>query len=509
MSLSQKTSNFIQVEGALFEHVQSTRLFDDSKTFVDAIPKGDPQAILSAYEGEKNQADFDLAVFVAAHFDLPDTKSQEPKLSDNIDEHVDQMWTRLSHTFKAQAGSTLIPLPDPHIVPGGRFRECYYWDTYFTSLGLVQRGKIKEMEQMIANFAFLINHFGFIPNGNRTYYLSRSQPPFFAHLLSLLQSHAGNAAALQYLPQLTKEYEYWMEGKEQITAVKPRQAHCVLLEDDLVLNRYWDAENKPRPEAFAADSNVYAQADEHHQNEIYRHIRAACESGWDFSSRWLKDHTNLATIHTCDFVPVDLNCLLYFMEELIADFSKLVGDIDGHLKFDRLAEQRKKAIQRYFWNHELGYFFDYQFPDKDQSDCWTLAGVFPLFVRVATQEQSDKIAEHLSHRFLNPGGLATSLQRAGQQWDLPNGWAPLQWVAIQGLLNYNHHELAKDIAAHWYALNRDVFKQTHKMLEKYNVVDASEEALAGEYAMQEGFGWTNAIYLCCKNLLDIPIDARA
>ncbi|MCP5492785.1 MAG: trehalase [Chlamydiales bacterium] len=491
-----------QIIDELLEAVQTAEVFKDAKEFVDAIPKTSPEAILKAFNEQKSAPDFDLKAFILAHYELPvDHVIEDSSAHPTMREHIDAMWSVLLRSMPQSQG-TLIGLPHPHVVPGGRFREIYYWDSYFVAEGLMRANQLSIVMGMIENFAYLIKTYGFIPNGNRTYYLSRSQIPYFGHLLALVKDHQGMDAILPYYEALKAEYHFWMDGAEDVTEVKPRIKHCVLVDDGIVLNRFWDNENTPRPEAFSADRKIFEQAAERNQTEFYRNIRAASESGWDFSSRWLGDHKNLSTIRTCDIIPVDLNSQLHMMEALLADMSKAKGDIDASLQFDRAANVRKKAIMRYFWNEEKGFFFDYDFKAKELSKSWCLAGVQPLFVRLVTQEQSDQIAENLAHRFLQAGGLATTLQRSSQQWDLPNGWAPLQWVAVQGLLAYNHIELAKDIASHWLDLNKAVFKSSHKMLEKYNVVDASSEAAAGEYAMQEGFGWTNAVALGFIDLLN-------
>ena len=484
----------------LFDAVQTAEVFKDAKQFVDAIPKTDPESILKDYNHQKNSSDFDLKAFVLKNYELPVEPTHEESKHRTMQEHIHAMWKVLLRSMPESKG-TLIGMPNPHIVPGGRFRESYYWDSYFVAEGLIRANQLPVIMGMIENFAQLIKTYGFIPNGNRTYYLSRSQIPYFGHLLALVKDHQGVDAILPFYDALKSEYEFWMDGADDITEVKPRIKRCVLVDSGVVLNRFWDSENGPRPEAYLADRKAFEQVAIRNQAEFYRNIRAASESGWDFSSRWLGDHTNLSTIRTCDIIPVDLNSQLHMMEALLADMAKAKGDIDASLKFDRAANVRKKAIMRYFWSDEKGFFFDYDFKAKQQSKSWSLAGVQPLFVRLVTQEQSDKIAENLAHRFLQAGGLATTLQRSSQQWDLPNGWAPLQWVAVQGLLAYNHTELAKAIASHWLELNRSVFKSTHKMLEKYNVVDVSGEATAGEYAMQEGFGWTNAVALAFQELL--------
>ena len=490
----------IQIQGPLFEAVQSSFIFPDSKTFVDALPNKDISLIEKAYAAEKDTPNFDLKAFVENHFTLPEVVEEILEKYKTAEEYIEAMWPKLTRSMPRDEG-TLISLPNPHIVPGGRFRECYYWDSYFVAEGLIRAGRFDDVMHLIKNFVSLIERFGHIPNGNRTYYLTRSQNPYFAHLLALVKDREGMDAILPFYDVLEKEYAFWMEGKDELTQVKPRCKRCVLLDDHLVLNRFWDSEDTPRPEAFAEDRKTFEQAEECYRNDLYRNLRAACESGWDFSARWLDDNTNLASIRTCDFVPIDLNCQLHTYEELLADMAKAKGDVEASLAFDRAASLRKRAIMRYFWNDEQKYFFDYDFKTKKQTDVWSLAGTQPLFVRIANQDQSDKIAEHLSHRFLQPGGLTTTLHRSSQQWDMPNGWAPLQWIAVSGLLTYNHTALAKDIAAHWLEVNRSVFKTTHTLLEKYNVIEASGEASAGEYEMQTGFGWTNAIYLCFAEFL--------
>jgi alpha,alpha-trehalase len=471
--------------GPLYEAVQGSGILADSKTFVDAIPKSAPQEILAAFHKASDQADFSLEAFLSQYFELPSTpdtgydSAQRP-----IQEHLQQLWPVLTRQPDA-AGGTLIPLPYPYVAPGGRFREIYYWDSYFTMLGLKVSGRQDLIEQMVENFAYLIDLLGFIPNGNRSYYLGRSQPPFFALMVELLAAEKGTHILTKYRSQLEKEYAFWMQGTDQ---------RAVTLPDGSILNRYWDAFDTPRPEAFVEDTEVAHRASIP-ATELYRHIRAAAESGWDFSSRWFKDPQDMATIHTTDLIPVDLNCLLLQLERTLFAAAEIEGDQAQMAVFGEKIAARQQAIQTYCWSEGEGFYFDYDTVLGDHTERFTLAAMFPLFFKIADEEQAESIAAMIDTLFLHPGGVATTLVHTGQQWDAPNGWAPLQWITYQGLLNYGHNTLAETIRANWTALNEKTYAETGKMMEKYNVVDIHTRAGGGEYPNQDGFGWTNGVYL--------------
>ncbi|HRI60199.1 MAG TPA: alpha,alpha-trehalase TreF [Saprospiraceae bacterium] len=491
---------FIESLSPLYEAVQTSGIFPDSKFFPDCTPKSDPAAILEAYGQAKNQPGFDLKIFVETHFDAPQTpESHYQSAQKPITEHLHQLWdTLLRQPVEGSSfivhRSSLIPLPHPYIVPGGRFREIYYWDSYFTMLGLRVTGRVDIIQNMVDNFAHLIDTVGFIPNGNRTYYLGRSQPPFFALMVNLLAEIKGESTLLQYRHQLEKEYAFWMAGENELTAENPANRRVVRLPDGSILNRYWDDHAAPRPEAYAEDQHVAAQSGRDAET-VYRHIRAAAESGWDFSSRWFADGQGMDTIQTTDLVPVDLNCLLYYLEKtLVHTYRQLPDHIPVEVMKDR-ARLRKNAIQQYCWNAAAGFYFDYNFAKKALSPEWTLAAVFPLFFNTAEAGQAENVAQHIEAKFLQPGGLTTTLTRSGQQWDAPNGWAPLQWMAFQGLHNYGFTTLAGEIRRRWMALNEKTYAATGKMMEKYNVMDTDAKAGGGEYPNQDGFGWTNGVYL--------------
>lgn len=479
----------------LFRAVQLHAVFPDSKTFPDCVPKKPVAEILDEYRREKSQPDFDLESFVLDHFDLP-LRPQSHFAADTsltLEKHLTRLWSVLTRKpDDYDARSSLIPLNRPYIVPGGRFSEIYYWDSYFTMLGLKAQLRYDMIEDMVDNFAFLIDSIGFIPNGNRSYYLSRSQPPFFSLMVLLLESRDSSATE-RFLPQLKKEYDFWMHGAGTLNRTGDAFEHVVMLQDGIILNRYCDKNASPRPEAYKEDYNLARNVKD--STQLYRDLRSAAESGWDFSSRWFEDGQGLGSIHVSSIVPVDLNCLLHQLELTISRGSGRAGDVEAAEKFRRMAESRKEGILRYCWDTASGFFFDYNFVESRLTGVKTLAGAFPLFLNVANQEMADATALVIEKEFLKPGGVTTTLINTGEQWDAPNGWAPLQWTTYKGLRNYGHDDVADEIKKRWLRQNIRVFKATAKMMEKYNVMDTTLHAGGGEYPNQDGFGWTNGVAL--------------
>lgn len=479
----------------LFRDVQLHRVFPDGKTFVDCLPKSAPEEINAKYIQQKDQPEFNLEKFVLANFDLPihHSNGYNSDLNKTVEENIEILWSVLTRQPDKKTGS-LIPLPYPYIVPGGRFGEIYYWDSYFTMLGLKASGKNEMLENMVKNFSYLIETVGYIPNGNRSYFIGRSQPPFYSLMIQLLADSNGKEVLPACLPQLEKEYSFWMNGADKLSETTTMLHHTVRMPGGEILNRYWDENDTARPESFREDVELSRQSGQEPQ-KLYRHLRAGAESGWDYSCRWFKKTDSFASIHTTEIVPVDLNCLIVHLEQTIAEAWQLKGNMEAAEKYQSLAEKRKEAIQKYCWNNEQGFYFDYDAEERKQKQSLTLAGVFPLFFKIATDKQAKRVALVIKEKFLRPGGVVSTLETTGQQWDAPNGWAPLQWITITGLENYGYTELANEIAKRWIQLNKDVFKRTGKLMEKYNVVDTHLEAGGGEYQGQDGFGWTNGVLL--------------
>ncbi len=483
--------------GELFEAVQNGNILGDGKTFPDCIPKRSLEEIVTEYNREKSGPGFNLNTFVLNNFSLPESFAADFRSDANKTpaEHIQLLWDVLTRQPKSTGGS-LIPLPHPYVVPGGRFREIYYWDSYFTMLGLKVSGRVDMIQNMIDNFSFLIDTLGYIPNGNRTYFVGRSQPPFYSLMIKLLAIEKGNGILKKYLPQLEKEYAFWMNGAGTLsTAGAPASINrTVKMPDGTILNRYWDENDSPRPESHKEDvelSHNSTQAPE----DLFRHVRSAAESGWDFSSRWFRDPKSFATIHTTDIVPIDLNCLLIHLEQVLAEAHLAAGNKNESEHYHSAAAKRISAIRKYFWNVSAKFYFDFDFLEGEQTSAWTLAAAFPLFFRIATADEAASVAVLLRQKFLKVGGLITTTEFGGQQWDAPNGWAPLQWIAYKGLMNYGINDLAMQVKTAWIGANTRVFKSTGKMTEKYNVTDESGQGGGGEYPNQDGFGWTNGVFL--------------
>ncbi len=475
--------------------VQRDGVFPDSKTLVDCVPAMDPDEIHERFEQED---DDDLERFITEHFVLPeDPVTGVDSSTVSMEWYIDSLWDHLIRDpVDTRDGETIIPLPHRSVIPGGRFRETYYWDSYFVAEGLAVTDRLDLLDELAANFASLIERFGSIPNGGRVYYTSRSNPPLYHRLLDLLATQRGPEAVLEYLPALESEYEFWMDGEEDLGEGESHRRAVGF--DDGVLNRYWDDEARPRVESYREDVELAERADRDSE-KLYRDVRAACESGWDFSSRWFAGE-GIETVRTTDLIPIDLNAFLYGMEWSLAGWHERAGNDDRADEYRRRAAERRELVDRYCWNAEAGFYFDHAWVEGERTDAWTLAGAMPLFTGMASEQQAAAVASTLEERFLRPGGLVTTLTESGQQWDSPNGWAPLQWMAVVGLAGYGYERLATQIAGRWLDLNRDVFERTGRMLEKYDVTGGAGEGAGGEYPLQYGFGWTNGIALALPNL---------
>ncbi|HKC41586.1 MAG TPA: alpha,alpha-trehalase TreF [Gemmatimonadales bacterium] len=481
--------------GPLFHQIQMSGIFPDSKTFVDARPLMDPAEITQHFDGNN------LKAFVEEHFALPRPIAEgfHTDRSQTMAQHIAALWPVLTRApDSADAHSSLIPLPHPYVVPGGRFREVYYWDSYFTMLGLVRSGRTDLVRDMLDNFAYLIQTVGHIPNGNRTYYLSRSQPPFFGAMVGLYAQATDTTQALRYLDALEAEYKFWMEGADRLA---PAQVYrrVVRLPDGPVLNRYWDDLAEPRPEAYRPDYEVAQNLPDSLREGFYRNAKATAESGWDFSSRWMRDPKDLRTLETTDLLPIDLNSLLYHTERTIAAlraFRHQPGDSAVAAQFSKAAAVRRQALVNIAWDVTRGFFYDVRWRSGERVlDRPSLAAAYVLYFGLADDVQGKRVAARLESEFLKPGGFVTTLIASGQQWDAPNGWPPLEWLTIEGVRRYGRGDLADKARDRWLALNERTYRSTGKMTEKYDVIDLRRRAGGGEYPTQDGFGWTNGVAL--------------
>jgi alpha,alpha-trehalase len=228
-------------------------------------------------------------------------------------------------------------------------------------------------------------------------------------------------------------------------------------------------------------------------------VRATAESGWDFSSRWMRDPTDLRTLETVDLIPVDLNSILYDDERLIGSLLTAraqAGDSAAAARFFTAADARRQALLAVAFDSARGFFFDVRWKTGERvTDRPTLAAAYPLYFGLATPAQGRAVAGVLERDFLRPGGFVTTQIASGQQWDAPNGWPPLEWLAIEGVRRYGRADLADAARARWLALGERTYRATGRMVEKYDVVDPRRTAGGGEYPTQDGFGWTNGVAL--------------
>jgi alpha,alpha-trehalase len=294
-----------------------------------------------------------------------------------------------------------------------------------------------------------------------------------------------------------------MDGADRLQAGQFYR-RVVRMPEGVVLNRYWDDSDTPRPESYRPDVELGVTLPESLRAGFYRNVRASAESGWDFSSRWMRDPKDLRTLETTDLLPVDLNALLYNAERVIAAlraFRNGPGDAEVARRFTRLAEARQEAIRHLMYEPRLGFFYDVRFRTGERVvDRPSLAAAAPLYFGIATAEQGVRTAARLEMWFLKPGGFVTTNIHSGQQWDGPNGWPPLAWLTIEGVRRYRRADLADTAATRWLNLIQRTYRATGRMMEKYDVVDRNRRAGGGEYPTQDGFGWTNgvALALCAQ-----------
>ncbi len=487
--------------GPLFHDVQTAGVFEDSKTFVDAWPLLAPEEIATRYASERLAAEFSLPRFVERYFALPGVVGEDvdADTSRPMETHIRTLWPVLTRSADdPEHRSTLLPLPYQYVVPGGRFREVYYWDSYFTMLGLVESDRTDLVKSMLDNFAHLIRLVGHVPNANRTYYLGRSQPPYFAAMVGLYAQATDTAQAYSYLDALEAEHAFWMDGGSTIA---PGEAHrrVVRLRNGALLNRYWDDFAEPRPESYREDEALGRTLSGVARSRFYRNVRAAAESGWDFSSRWMRDPSDLRSLETVDIIPIDLNSLLYHSERTIAALRRHRGepaDSVAAVRWEQVAAARRHALLELTWDPATSFFYDARWTSGERvTDRPTMAAAAVLYFGLATEAQAGAVAARLERAFLRTGGFVSTLITSGQQWDAPNGWPPLQWLGIQGLRRYGQAALADSARARWLAINRRTYRATGRMMEKYDVLDPTRPAGGGEYPTQDGFGWTNGVAL--------------
>uniref|UniRef100_A0A915C2N6 Trehalase n=1 Tax=Parascaris univalens TaxID=6257 RepID=A0A915C2N6_PARUN len=507
--------------GSLLDAVQKARIFQDCKHFVDMPLKADAESTLSAWQALVSRGHLDeasLRQFVTNYFDEPGGElddfrpmdfDPEYKKFDAISCPSYRQWAKELHrkwpTLCRKVSDrvladpnrySLIALPKPFVIPGGRFREMYYWDSFFTIKGLLASGMHETVRGMIENMGHLIDEFGYVPNGNRVYYLNRSQPPLLTWCLAAYYEATGDKEFLLTGARwFERELEFFQNRRSiQLEGVaSPLYRYCVVVDG-------------PRPESYREDmeSAEHIQ-DPFEKQRLWGDIAAAAESGRDFSSRWFSRDGpaagKMGSTRTSSILPVDLNAIICGNWRLMADMYDAMDDHSSAENCRRNFDAMRHAIHQVFWNEECGCWFDFDIVSGRHVADYMDTNFFPLFTG-CTHDGFDptKVVSYLCNTGVlsYPGGLPSSLTASGQQWDFPNAWAPTTWVIIQGLRASGQQALARQIAQKWIRKNYNTWISSGgRMFEKYNVASTCVNAAGGggEYEVQEGFGWTNGVIL--------------
>lgn len=439
---------------------------------------------------------------------------------------VHSIWKNLSRKVSGRVQErpdfhTLLPLKYPAMIPGSRFREVYYWDSYWVIRGLLVSKMYETAKGIVYNLLSLIEEFGYVLNGARAYYTNRSQPPLLSSMVIDIYDQTCDMDLIEKaLPALLKEHEFWNSG-----------THKVIVQDAEgslhTLNRYYAMWNKPRPESSTIDREIASNfSNTCEKTKLYRELASAAESGWDFSTRWMRNGSDLASLATTSIVPVDLNAFILKMELDITSLAHVIGDNKIAARFMEASETRKKAMNSIFWKAEMGQWLDYWLSNFDASkDAYTwnassqnqklfASNFVPLWIQLFNSDVKvvDEVLRSLQNSgLLCPAGIATSLTNSGQQWDFPNGWAPLQHMIVEGLVRSRSEQarsIAEDIAVKWIRTNYVAYKKTGNMHEKYNVEKCGDFGGGGEYVPQTGFGWSNGVVLAFLEEFGWPQDLK-
>ncbi len=399
----------------------------------------------------------------------------------------------------------LLYLPFPYVVPGGRFNEMYGWDSFFIQLGLLRDGEMELAKNMADNFVYEIHEYGKVLNANRTYYLGRSQPPFFTEmLLGVFRRTHDRKWLASAVPAVESYYRFWTSEPHQVAETQ--------------LSRYFDSGEGPAPEVLSAERDAqgrthydlvkeylrthrvsdydvaqyYDRVSDALTPLFYKGDRSMRESGVDPSNRF--GPFNLDIIH---YNPVCLNSLLYVMEVQTGEILDIVGRGAESAAWTHRAKTRAERVNRLMWDAQDGLYYDYDFVHKRVRRYPFLATFYPLWAGLATRQQAARVAANLPE-FERAGGLQTSTFQSGNQWDAPFGWAPLELIAIQGLRRYGFNEAADRVSLKWLTLVRDEYAKSGAIVEKYDVVargaNVSGEIRFGYRSNEVGFGWTNAVF---------------
>ncbi|CAB3258666.1 unnamed protein product [Arctia plantaginis] len=523
--------SLIYCHGPLLDTVQMAGLYNDSKTFVDMKLKLPPNVTMENFKQMMERTGSqptkaDIQEFVIQNFDPEGSEFEEwtpPDWKDNpaflhkIKDPVlhqwasdlNRLWLQLGRKMKDEVKEnqnlySIIYVDHPVIVPGGRFREFYYWDSYWIIKGLLLSEMRSTAKGMVSNLLQIVDRIGFIPNGGRIYYSMRSQPPLLIPMVQLILDDMDDEAFLrQHIHTMDREFDYWMTN------------HSVEVNHNgnkYMMSRYYDMSQGPRPESYKEDIDCAKHFDTDKREELYAELKAAAESGWDFSSRWFSlngtNKGNLTNLKTRSIVPVDLNAIMCWNARLLRDFHTRLGNIDKAEYYRNMHARFMEAIDQVLWHEDVGAWLDYSLESGRPRDYFYPSNLSPLWTgcyNMATKDSYiNRVINYLDKVKVDifDGGIPTTFEHSGEQWDYPNAWPPLQYIVVTGLANTGHPEAmryASEIATKWVRSNFEVWKQKTAMLEKYDATRFGGFGGGGEYVVQTGFGWTNGVIMAMLN----------
>ncbi|XP_017753847.1 PREDICTED: trehalase-like [Eufriesea mexicana] len=517
----------IYCTGELLKTVQLAEIFPDSKSFVDLHQINDPEVTLSNFYRLMNETDnkpsrSQIRQYVNDNFassselidwTLPDW-TENPSILKRIQEtkyrewakHLNEIWKDLARKASPEVAKyperhSLIYVNNGFIIPGGRFKEFYYWDSYWVIEGLLLSDMYQTAKGIIDNFLYMVEKYGFIPNGGRIYYLMRSQPPLLHLMVSrYLEITRDYEYLRKIISTLEKEFAFWQREK-MIDVEKDGKIYK--------MGHYVVHSTRPRPESFKEDYLMAQNLPEKMQDFFYNNIKAGAESGWDFSNRWYIGNNksgmlSLLNISTQYIIPVDLNAILQQNARLLNEFHTLLGNNAKSQYYMKIAGELQMAIDNVLWNEESGIWLDYDVKNERSRNMFYPSNLTPLYTKSYNRLQRERYAlsavKYLKLQKVDSflGGTPSSLNHTGEQWDFPNAWPPLQSFIVMGLYRTGVSEameIAHELASRWLASNYLGYAENGYMFEKYDSVVPGHGGGGGEYHVQTGFGWTNGVVL--------------
>ncbi|CAH1110056.1 unnamed protein product [Psylliodes chrysocephalus] len=523
----------IYCQGSLLDTIQRAKIFNDSKSFVDLAQRKSPSVTLKHFESLMEETGnhpsyAQVKSFIDNNFEFqgelvpwtPTDYTENPQFLTKIKnttvadfaKKLNTVWLTLARkvntsVYKFPDRHSIIYLPEGFVIPGGRFKEVYYWDTYWIIKGLLISGMTDTARGMLNNFVSLIRRFGFIPNGTRVYYLNRSQPPLLSAMVGIYFNYTNDKKWVKKnIDAIETELLWWLQNRA-VTVKKQGTEYR--------LAQYSVKSGTPRPESYSEDIETCRAFDYYEKIKCYKNLKSGAESGWDFSSRWLVGSDGsislkLEDIDVIGIVPVDLNAFLCGGFGQISRFYKMLGNAWQSKKWRKREQVWMDGISRVLYDSKDGTWYDWDINLSKPRRGFFPSNLSPLFTESFEPHMKEyygrRAIEYLDKNNIDSfkGGIPTSLLQTGQQWDYPNAWPPLQDMIVTGLLNTKIPagiEKARLYAI--YSLDAYItgFRTTSEMFEKYDASVSGQYGGGGEYTVQTGFGWTNGAALSFIKLL--------